>query len=133
MKRIFLVLIATWAAIVLSSCSWNRMKTNTDDRTEFYHKLKRIAPGKTIVDDLPVLLGFAPLQIIPQKTGGRLFVYQVGDAKTKGLMLIVVNFSVTNSASEMIYIYSSEKGVVTKVVAADLPRKVEWEFWPFGD
>ena len=131
MKRISLLLTMLSALLVLPSCSWSRMRMNNSEKNNFYQQLKQVVPEKTREDDLPALLT-APQQIMPQKSGGQLYVYQVGDTKMKGLMLIVVNFSVSNSVSDTIYIYT-DQGIVTKVVSAGYPKKAEWEYWPFGD
>ena len=106
---------------------------NNSEKNNFYQQLKLVVPEKTRGDDLPALLKAAPQQIMPQKSGGQLYIYQVGDTKMKGLMLIVVNFSVSNSVSDTIYIYTSSQGIVTKVVSAGYPKKAEWEYWPLGD
>lgn len=112
-----------------SGCIWSRAKIND---TSIIHRQDQIIVGKTKIEQVPIILGAAPSSISEFKNGTTLYSFVVGDSRTNGLMLVLVNFTKTNLSTSAIYVIADAQGVVSQIRKSPMPDP-EWEFWPFGD
>ena len=110
-------------------CMWGRMRVN--DPT-IVQRAARIKPGVTKVSQLSRLLGAEPSMRMP--VGSRLMLgYTYADTKSNGLVLILLNFTRTQTVTDTLYVEAdAETGTVVKVHVPP-SHEIEWRFWPFGD
>lgn len=123
------LLAAVLLTAVCSGCMWGRMRVNDPTIVE---RAERIKPGVTKVAHLSQILGAEPTMRMP--VGPRLILgYTYADTKSNGLVLILLNFSRSQTVTDTLYVEAdAETGTVVKT---HIPpeREIEWRFWPFGD
>lgn len=127
--RILARVIVSFIAFGMAGCMWGRMRVNDPD---IVLRARSIRPGVTGMSELSRILNAQPTMRIPGKET-TLLGYTYADTKSNGLVLLVVNFSRTQTVAETLYIeVDSVSGKVRKVY---LPRKhdIEWRFWPFNE
>lgn len=119
--------IAAGLAFGTSGCMWGRLQVNDP---EIVVRAKAIRPGITNVDQLRGILQAEPTLRLPGK-GSTLLGYTYADTKSNGLVLIVVNFSKTQTVAETLYVeVDSETGLVRRTYVPG-KRELEWEWNPF--
>jgi hypothetical protein len=91
-----------------------------------------VVPGQTTLAELEAMAG-GPATSITPIGDKRLYVYTFGDAKTKGLYLILLNISKTNSAIDTGIFPVNENNIVEWMQVGDNTKDLFWEWWAFGD
>lgn len=127
-------LMATGLCIALGmaagGCTWARQRTNVAD---FHQKVESVIPGTTRADQLKSILGTEPNTRVNAAGGKTIYVYNFGDAKTKGLTLLLINISKTNVGGDTAYLVVNRQGVVEEMFISSNSKDLPWEFWAFGD
>ena len=119
-----------YSVIVLcSGCMWGRMQVNDPTVAD---RARRIRPGVTRGDQIVEIIGAQPSMRMPQKDY-TLFGYTYADTKSHGLMLLVVNFTRSTTATDTLYIEVDAKTGVVSNVYFPKHHELEWRFWPFDD
>ena len=128
--------IKTWlnaiclCALLLSSgCLWSRVKIND---TDFPVKARMVKSNVTTAKDVLKIMGQPPNSVISLKNGRHVYVYNSADSKTKGLNLIFIIITKTNSRADSTYFLINADGVVESVSTAK-PGELPWEWWAFDD
>jgi len=109
---------------------WGRQKVNVEN---FHDKATQVKPGRTTAKALPGIFGTPPNAILPQKDGKELQIYKFGDAKRKGFVAIIVNFTKQNRGFDTAHFYIDANGVVEEKLISTNSKELEFEWWPFGD
>ena len=113
----------------VSSCGFNRHQINQADLPE---RVAGVVPGQTTLAELEAMAG-GPATSITPIGDKRLYVYTFGDAKTKGLYLILLNISKTNSAIDTGIFLVNENNIVEWMQVGNNTEELPWEWWAFGD
>lgn len=134
MKRSFeraIVRLLALAALILLTpgCMWGRMQVNDPTVAD---RARRIRPGVTRGDQVAEIIGAQPSMRMPQKDY-TLFGYTYADTKSHGLMLLLVNFTRSTTATDTLYIEVDAKTGVVSNVYFPKHHELEWRFWPFDD
>ena len=128
------LLMATGLCIALGmaagGCTWARQRTNVAD---FHQKVGSVIPGTTRADQLKSILGTEPNTRVNAAGGKTIYVYNFGDAKTKGLTLLLINISKTNVGGDTAYLVVNRQGVVEEMFISSNSKDLPWEFLAFGD
>ncbi len=111
---------------LLSGCMWGRVQVNDPTIRE---RASRIRPGVTRVAELQRLLQAEPTMRMPLKDRTVLS-YTYADTKSNGLMLLLFNFTKSQTVADTVYVEADAQGVVKRVYVPPA-RQLEWEFWPF--
>lgn len=128
MKRAIKLCVALFLPCVLSGCMWGRMQVNDPD---IVLRARAIRVGETTADQLPVLLRAEPTMRLPGKDR-QILGYTFSDTKSNGLVLILLNFSKTQTVAETLYVeVDSATQVVRKVHVPSRPD-IKWDWYPFG-
>lgn len=106
-------------------CMWSRVKVNDETLPD---RLAKVQTGMALKDVI-ALARCQPSAILPSKEG-RILIYNTGDTKTEGLMLILVNVMKTNMSLESTYLFLDANDRVTKILRSG-SQEPEWEFWAF--
>ena len=129
MKR----LVKTFAAVALASvctgCMWGRVKVNDPTVAD---RAAWIRPGKTKVSELGGLLHADPSLRMPIQDG-TILGYTYADSKANGLILILFNFTKSQTVAQTLYVMIDPATEIVKKVYIPERKEIEWEFWPFGD
>lgn len=120
---------AALMAAALSGCMWGRLQVNDP---AIVKRAAYIRPGVTKVGQLNQILDAQPTMRIPGKKSN-LYAYTFADTKTHGLVLIVVNFTRTETVTETLYVEADPETQVVTAVHVPEKRELEWRFWPFGE
>ena len=128
MKNMFKLMAVAALVSVSAGCMWGRMVVNDPtiaDRAAY------VRPGVTKADDLRGILRADPSMIMPGKKATTLG-YTYSDTKANGLILILFNFTRSQTVAQTMYleIDPATRVVVKKHVPSK--REIEWRFWPFG-
>lgn len=110
----------------LSGCMWGRVQVNDPTIRD---RAALIRPGRTRVSELKSLLMAEPTMRMPLKDRTVLS-YTYADTKANGLMLIVVNFTKSQTQADTIYVEADASGIVRHIYVPP-SRDIPWEFWPF--
>ena len=126
-------LVKTFAAMALASvcsgCMWGRVRVNDPSIVD---RAAGIRIGKTKVSELGQILHADPSLRMPIQDG-TILGYTYADTKANGLILILFNFTKSQTVAQTLYVMiDPETGVVKKVFIPER-KEIEWEFWPFGD
>lgn len=113
----------------LAGCGFNRLQINQADLPE---RVAGVVPGETTLAELEEMAG-GPATSITPVGDKRLYVYTFGDAKTKGLYLIFLNISKTNTAIDTGIFLVNEDNVVEWMQVGENTEDLPWEWWAFGD
>lgn len=105
---------------------WGRVQVNDPAIRD---RAALVRPGETRVSELKNLLQAEPTMRMPLKDRTVLS-YTYADTKANGLMLIVVNFTKSQTVADTIYVEADAKDVVQRVYVPPA-RYIPWEFWPF--
>lgn len=120
--------LALGVCVLVTGCAWSRSKLNDEN---LHLRAQSVREGHTTEAELVKLLGSGPNTIIPMRNGNQVYAYNVGDTKTKGLSLIVLNISKTNVRIDSAYFFINEKGIVEKSSISTNSQEVPWEWWAF--
>lgn len=130
MKRIRCLAVCGWAlAMALTQgCLFSRMKVNADG---LHGRLLAVRPGMTL-DQVVRTTGELPHAMLPSPEG-TIAVYNMGDVKTKGLMLILFNVTRTTSSFSSAYLFLDKANRVHRVWMDKSLTEPPWLWWPFTD
>lgn len=106
-------------------CMWSRVKVNDESLPA---RLAKVGKGMSL-EDVLTIARCQPSAILPSKEG-RVVIYNTGDTKTEGLMLILVNVMKTNMSLQSIYFFLDANDRVVKILRSK-SQEPEWEFWAF--
>lgn len=106
-------------------CMWSRVKVNDESLPD---RLAKVEMGMSL-EDVVTLARSQPNAILPSKEG-RILVYNTGDTKTEGLMLIVVNVMKSNMSFQSTYFFLDPNDRVVKILRSGSQEPC-WEFWAF--
>ena len=129
MKNLVKMIAATALASVCAGCMWGRVKVNDPtiaDRAAY------IQPGKTKLSELRQILG-ADQSMRLQGQDGLVLGYTYADSKANGLILILFNFTKSQTVAQTLYVVVDPKTEIVRQVFIPERKEIEWEFWPFGD
>lgn len=107
-------------------CMWSRVKVNDECLPA---RLAKVETGMSL-EDVVTFARCQPSAILPSKEG-RILIYNTGDTKTEGLMLILVNVMKTNMSLESTYFFLDANDRVVKILRSG-SQEPEWEFWAFN-
>lgn len=93
--------------------------------------VEQIQTGATTRSEVVALLG-APDRIVRANDQDVLHYYYY-DIKSSSLLLILVNFSRAQVASDDLFVFVNRDGLVTDVLFGRRTDGLEFRFWPFGD
>ena len=113
----------------LAGCGFNRHQIN---QANLPTRVAGVVPGQTTLAELVAMAG-GPATSITPVGDKRLYVYTFGDAKTKGLYLILLNISKTNSAIDTGIFLVNENDIVEWMQVGENTEDLPWEWWAFGD
>ena len=123
------MLVFAVLAVAINGCGFNRNQINQHDLPE---RVSGVVPGQTTLAELEAMAG-GPATSITPIGDKRLYVYTFGDAKTKGLYLILLNISKTNSAIDTGIFLVNENNIVEWMQVGENTEDLPWEWWAFGD
>jgi hypothetical protein len=118
--------------LAASACSFNRSYVNPDCR-DLPKRMSQVKKGETTVNELEEILGAKPQSTMRTPTGELVLVYTYGEVKSSGLTLIVLNLSRANSAIDTALFFIDAQNIVQDYSVGDASRRLEWEWWPFGN
>jgi hypothetical protein len=113
----------------LTGCGFNRQQINQADLPQ---RVSGVVPGQTTLAELEQMAG-GPATSITPVGDKRLYVWTFGDVKTKGLYLILLNISKTNTAIDTGIFLVNENNVVEWMQVGENTEDLPWEWWAFGD
>ena len=112
-----------------SGCMWGRVQVNDPG---IVVRAKGIKVGVTTANELAGLLRAEPTLRLPGKETQTLG-YTFAETKSNGLILIILNFSKTQTVTETLYVeVDAATQVVRKVHIPGRPE-IKWEWNPFGE
>jgi len=114
----------------LAGCGFNRANINHADLPT---KVAGVVPGQTTLAELEQMAGGPATAITPVGDGKRLYTYTFGDSKTKGLYLIVLNISKTNTGIDTASFLVNQDDIVEAMQVGKNSEDLPWEWWAFGD
>jgi hypothetical protein len=131
MDRSSLIVAAALGALVIAlvGCGFNRQQINHADLPE---RVAGVVPGRTTLAQLEEMAG-GPATAITPVGDKRLYTYTFGDAKTKGLYLILLNISKTNSGIDTASFLVNQDNIVEATQVGKNSENLPWEWWAFGD
>lgn len=113
----------------VGGCGFNRLQINQADLPE---RVSGVVPGQTTLAELEEMAGGPAISVTPVGDK-RLYTYTFGDSKTKGLYLILLNISKTNTGIDTASFLVNQDNVVEAVQVGKNSEDVPWEWWAFGD
>jgi len=113
----------------LTGCGFNRQQINQADLPQ---RVSGVVPGQTTLAELEQMAG-GPATSITPVGDKRLYVWTFGDVKTKGLYLVFLNISKTNTAIDTGIFLVNENNVVEWMQVGENTEDLPWEWWAFGD
>jgi hypothetical protein len=128
MRSLFVVAMLG-VAIAVTGCGFNRQQINQADLPQ---RVSGVVPGQTTLAELEQMAG-GPATSITPVGDKRLYVWTFGDVKTKGLYLILLNISKTNTAIDTGIFLVNENNVVEWMQVGENTEDLPWEWWAFGD
>lgn len=121
---------AIWGCFLLvfftQGCLFARTKLGAEG---LHNRLQRIRPGMTL-ERVAQVAGELPHAMIPSKEGS-IAIYNMGDAKTKGLTLVLFNMSRTTSVFTSAYIFLDKDSCVKRVWMEKKQPTPPWQWYPF--
>jgi hypothetical protein len=124
------VILLGMLVTAVSSCGFNRQQINHADLPE---RVAGVVPGQTTLAELEAMAGGPATSITPVGDDKRLYTYSFGDAKTKGLYLIILNISKTNSGIDTASFLVNQDNIVEAMQVGKNSENLPWEWWAFGD
>jgi hypothetical protein len=128
MRSLFAVAILG-VAIAANGCGFNRQQINHADLPD---KVAGVVPGQTTLAELEQMVGGPAIAVTPVGDGKRLYTYTFGDSKTKGLYLILLNISKTNTGIDTASFLVNQDNIVEAVQVGKNSEDLPWEWWAFG-
>ena len=129
MKNLLKTTAALVLAAVCSGCMWGRVRVNDPSIVD---RAAGIRVGKTKVSELGQILHADPSLRMPIQDG-TILGYTYADSKANGLILILFNFTKSQTVAQTLYVIVDPKTGTVKKVYVPERKEIEWEFWPFGD
>jgi hypothetical protein len=123
--------LALLGAVLLSSCTFARAEINNSHIPELVANHLKL--GETTSQQIIDGIGTPPGQIIFLPNKEKLFIYNYGQSKTKGLTLILFNSLRTNVAIDTAIFHIDANGTVDEAWIGDNSENVPWEWWAFGE
>jgi outer membrane protein assembly factor BamE (lipoprotein component of BamABCDE complex) len=93
--------------------------------------LARIKKGITPMAEVVSLIG-APDSIV-RGNDREIFHYYFYDAKSPGLLLLLINLIRIDIKSDNLYVFFNKNGVAEEVVYGKRTDRTEFKLWPFGE
>jgi outer membrane protein assembly factor BamE (lipoprotein component of BamABCDE complex) len=93
--------------------------------------IAQIQKGSTTMDQVVELVG-APDRIV-RGNDREIFHYYYYDAKSPGLLLLLLNLVRLDVKSDNLYVFFNKNGVAEEVVYGKRTDRTEFKLWPFGD
>jgi len=93
--------------------------------------LAQIQKGVTPMADVVSLIG-APDRIV-RGNDREIFHYYYYDAKSPGLLLLLINLIRLDVKSDNLYVFFNKQGIAEDVVYGKRTDRTEFKLWPFGD
>lgn len=128
-RSLFAAVVLGVVVAAVSSCGFNRQQINHADLPD---RVAGVVPGQTTLAELEQMAG-GPATAITPIGDKRLYTYTFGDSKTKGLYLILINISKTNTGIDTASFLVNQDNVVEAVQVGKNSEDVPWEWWAFGD
>lgn len=128
-RSLFAAVVLGVVVAAVSSCGFNRQQINHADLPD---RVAGVVPGQTTLAELEQMAG-GPATAITPIGDKRLYTYTFGDSKTKGLYLILLNISKTNTGIDTASFLVNQDNVVEAVQVGKNSEDVPWEWWAFGD
>lgn len=125
--KTFLKLAVLTAILPTAGCMWGRMQVNDPTIAE---RAAWIRPGETKGSDLRRILGADPTMRLPDREATMLG-YTYADTKSHGLILILFNFTKTQTVTDTLYVAVDPKTDLVKKVHIPRRHELKWKFWPF--
>ena len=129
MKNLLKTAAALALAAVCSGCMWGRVRVNDPSIVD---RAAGIRIGKTKVSELGQILRADPSLRMPIQDG-TILGYTYADSKANGLILILFNFTKSQTVAQTLYVIVDPKTETVKKVYVPERKEIEWEYWPFGD
>jgi hypothetical protein len=92
-----------------------------------------VVPGQTTLAELEAMAGGPATSITPVGDDKRLYTYTFGDSKSKGLYLIFLNISKTNTGIDTASFLVNQDNIVEAYQVGKNSEDLPWEWWAFGD
>jgi hypothetical protein len=128
MRSLFAIAILG-VAIAGSGCGFNRQQINHADLPE---QVSGVVPGQTTLAELEQMVGGPATAVTPVGDGKSLYTYTFGDSKTKGLYLVLLNISKTNTGIDTASFLVNQDNIVEAVQVGKNSEDLPWEWWAFG-
>lgn len=91
----------------------------------------QIKKGSTTMSEVVALVG-APDRIV-RGNDREIFHYYYYDAKSPGLLLLLVNLIRLDVKSDNLYVFFNKNGVAEEVLYGRRSDRTEFKLWPFGE
>ena len=116
-------------ALVASGCTNARAQLNMK---QFQAALPEIEVGKTKIGEIEASIG--PAMSITPVGNSLVYAWVYSDSKTRGLTLILLNISKTNTGFDVAHFrVRPSDNVIEGVQLGKNSTDVPWEWWAFGD
>ena len=128
--RVLAALVVLVAVTLVSSgCTNARAQLNMK---LFHEVLPEIVPGETNISDVEQAIG--PATSITPVADKLIYAWVYSDSKTRGLTLILLNISKTNTGFDVAhFLVRPSDFVIEEVMLGRNSTDVPWEWWAFGD
>lgn len=93
--------------------------------------ISSIKKGKSTMAEVVSLIG-APDRIV-RGNERDIFHYYYYDGKSKGLLLLLLNFIRMDLKSDNLYVFFNRNGIAEEVVYGKRTDRTQFRVWPFGD
>jgi hypothetical protein len=93
--------------------------------------ISSIKKGTTTMAEVVSLIG-APDRIV-RGNDRDIFHYYYYDGKSKGMLLLLLNFIRMDLKSDNLYVFFNRNGVAEEVVYGKRTDRTQFRVWPFGD
>jgi hypothetical protein len=93
--------------------------------------ISSIKKGTTTMAEAVSLIG-APDRIV-RGNDRDIFHYYYYDGKSKGLLLLLLNFIRMDLKSDNLYVFFNKNGIAEEVVYGKRTDRTQFRVWPFGD
>lgn len=90
----------------------------------------QLKKGSTTMAEVVSLVG-APDRIV-RGNEREIFHYYYYDAKSPGLLLLLINLVRVDVKSDNLYVFFNKNGIVEEVVYGKRTDRTEFKLWPFG-
>ena len=93
--------------------------------------ISSIKKGTTTMAEVVSLIG-APDRIV-RGNDRDIFHYYYYDGKSKGMLLLLLNFIRMDLKSDNLYVFFNRNGIAEEVVYGKRTDRTQFRVWPFGD